>query len=102
SVRNSPSPAKVNSLMSFATRLLGKTVKYGTVVGGSALGASCGYVYFTTPPAIPASGYRNFTPRTDRKESLDRLKNEMFDIVVVGGGATGASVALDGASRGLK
>ncbi|KAF4682275.1 mitochondrial glycerol-3-phosphate dehydrogenase [Perkinsus olseni] len=88
--------------MSFATRLLGKTVKYGTVVGGSALGVSCGYVYFTTPPAIPASGYRNFTPRTDRKESLDRLKNEVFDIVVVGGGATGASVALDGASRGLK
>lgn len=35
--------------MSFATRLLGKTVKYGTVVGGSAVGISCGYVYFTTP-----------------------------------------------------
>lgn len=25
-----------------------------------------------------------------------------FDIIVVGGGATGSSIALDGASRGLK
>ncbi len=40
---------------------------------------------------------------TDRKERLDRLKSgEIFDLLVVGGGATGCGIALDAASRGLK
>ncbi len=37
-----------------------------------------------------------------REEKLNRLKREIFDILVIGGGATGAGIALDGASRGLK
>jgi len=39
----------------------------------------------------------------DRTESLDRLKahSEPWDIVVIGGGATGVGVAVDGATRGL-
>ncbi len=37
-----------------------------------------------------------------RQESLTRLENEHFDILVVGGGVTGAGTALDAASRGLK
>jgi glycerol-3-phosphate dehydrogenase len=37
-----------------------------------------------------------------RTYSLSRLANEEFDLVVVGGGITGAGVALDAASRGLK
>ena len=36
-----------------------------------------------------------------RATSLERLSSEEFDIVVVGGGITGAGVALDAASRGL-
>jgi glycerol-3-phosphate dehydrogenase len=33
---------------------------------------------------------------------LRRLGDETFDVLVVGGGITGAGVALDAASRGLK
>ena len=33
---------------------------------------------------------------------LERLENEQFDVLVVGAGVTGAGVALDAASRGLK
>lgn len=39
---------------------------------------------------------------TDRAEALSRLSSETFDVLVVGGGATGAGVALDAASRGLR
>ena len=38
----------------------------------------------------------------DRAKNLDRLKSEAFDILVVGGGATGTGTALDAVSRGLK
>jgi glycerol-3-phosphate dehydrogenase len=38
----------------------------------------------------------------DRAHALDRLGDEPFDVLVVGGGITGAGVALDAAARGLK
>lgn len=38
----------------------------------------------------------------DRSEALERLHAETFDVLVVGGGITGAGVALDAASRGLR
>lgn len=43
-----------------------------------------------------------------RKDAIQRLKasskdkGEIFDLLVIGGGATGAGVALDAVSRGLK
>ena len=37
-----------------------------------------------------------------RPEALSRLNTEQFDVVVIGGGITGAGVALDAASRGLR
>ena len=37
-----------------------------------------------------------------RAEQLTKLQNETFDVLVIGGGATGAGVALDAVSRGLK
>jgi glycerol-3-phosphate dehydrogenase len=37
-----------------------------------------------------------------RATSLERLRHEEFDVVVIGGGITGAGVALDAASRGLR
>src|SRR6478609_8159564 len=40
-------------------------------------------------------------PGFDRSTSLARLEREEFDVLVVGGGITGAGVALDAASRGL-
>jgi len=41
-------------------------------------------------------------PEFDRLSSLQRLESEEFDVVVIGGGITGAGVALDAASRGLR
>ena len=38
----------------------------------------------------------------ERTASLRRLADERFDVLVVGGGITGAGVALDAASRGLR
>lgn len=38
----------------------------------------------------------------DRSAALSRLAAEQFDLLVVGGGITGAGVALDAASRGLR
>jgi glycerol-3-phosphate dehydrogenase len=37
----------------------------------------------------------------DRLAMVDRLANETFDVLIVGGGITGAGVALDAATRGL-
>jgi len=54
--------------------------------------------YSAPPPWNPPS----------RKEVIERLKlssknnNEVFDLLGIGGGATGAGVALDAVSRGLK
>merc|ERR1719359_2794466 len=36
-----------------------------------------------------------------RDQTKQRLKAEEFDILVIGGGATGTGVAMDGAMRGL-
>ncbi|HUQ39322.1 MAG TPA: glycerol-3-phosphate dehydrogenase/oxidase [Acidimicrobiales bacterium] len=43
-------------------------------------------------------------PRTpfDRTTALTRLADERFDVVVIGGGITGAGVALDASARGLR
>jgi len=38
----------------------------------------------------------------DRAVALERLATETFDVLVVGGGITGAGVALDAASRGMR
>jgi glycerol-3-phosphate dehydrogenase len=41
-------------------------------------------------------------PRFDRATALDALRGGSFDVLVIGGGVTGAGVLLDAASRGLK
>src|SRR5438270_9257091 len=38
----------------------------------------------------------------DRGAMLSRLASERFDVLVIGGGVTGAGTALDAASRGLR
>ena len=37
----------------------------------------------------------------NREKQLDELRNQSFDLLVIGGGATGAGIALDAATRGL-
>ncbi len=52
-------------------------------------------------PTVPASNA--MTPdHFDRSVMRQRLANEQFDVVIVGGGITGLGVALDAASRGLR
>ncbi len=38
----------------------------------------------------------------NRERSLERLANEAFDVVIVGGGATGLGAAVDAAARGYR
>lgn len=44
---------------------------------------------------------RPFSPSA-REDSLDRLATRSYDLLVVGGGITGAGIALDAAARGLR
>ena len=37
-----------------------------------------------------------------REKAISRLENEDFDLLIIGGGITGAGIALDAISRGLK
>jgi len=41
-------------------------------------------------------------PLPSRAEQLQSLRSDQFDVLIIGGGATGAGCALDAASRGLK
>lgn len=38
----------------------------------------------------------------DRRQNIQLLKQEHYDLVIMGGGITGAGIALDAASRGMK
>lgn len=52
-------------------------------------------------PATEAAA-ESATPSFGRIDALGRLASEQFDVLVIGGGITGAGVALDAASRGLR
>jgi glycerol-3-phosphate dehydrogenase len=41
-------------------------------------------------------------PGLDRSAALEKLGRERFDVLVIGGGVTGAGVAVDAAARGLR
>ena len=51
-----------------------------------------------SPQAPPRFGAMGF----DRTAALRRLADEPFDVLVIGGGITGAGVALDAVTRGLR
>lgn len=38
----------------------------------------------------------------NRAEQIEKLKSEKYDLIIIGGGITGAGIALDAANRGLK
>ena len=46
--------------------------------------------------------YSSFTVSAMRSQTIDNLKTNQFELLVLGGGATGAGIALDAASRGIK
>ncbi|THH20614.1 hypothetical protein EW146_g811 [Bondarzewia mesenterica] len=80
----------------------------------TATAAAGGYYYLNSGPAYPASTRETRRPPPpwlppSREQNLSALKDsakgnneQEFDLLVVGGGATGAGVAVDAASRGLK
>lgn len=45
--------------------------------------------------------HQNLKPLS-REELINKLRTETFDLLVVGGGATGCGVAIDASTRGLK
>ena len=51
-------------------------------------------------PAVSRYAAGALSPRR-RADDLRRLAEERFDVLVIGGGVTGAGAALDAASRGL-
>ena len=73
-----------------------------------------GYYFLNSGPAYPASTRESRKPPPPwlpptREQNLNVLKasgsgeeDTKLDILIVGGGATGAGVAVDAASRGLK
>ncbi|KAK2463775.1 hypothetical protein APHAL10511_004213 [Amanita phalloides] len=85
--------------------------------GGTVFSIGGLYWYLYSGPVYPLSTLETRRPPPpwtppSRKEMLDALKasgasdkrdgEEEFDILIVGGGATGAGIAVDAASRGLK
>ncbi|WP_298762816.1 FAD-dependent oxidoreductase [uncultured Polaribacter sp.] len=44
----------------------------------------------------------NLFTNTNRKQITQELQNTEFDLLIIGGGITGAGIALDAASRGMK
>lgn len=99
-----------------------RTLAY--VSAGSLLLIGGGYSYLNSGPAYPASTKITRRPpppwtppprsemlkelkasgkiTTLSKEGMSSHQGEEFDLLIVGGGATGAGCAVDAASRGLK
>ena len=50
---------------------------------------------------MPASAPTSALCRQGREETIERLTRTDYDVLVIGGGVTGAGAALDAASRGL-
>ena len=67
---------------------LRRAAKYSATGVTSAALACIGYVYVTTPAPVSSTAYRNTSPLVVRGSHLDKLRNDLFDIIVVGGGAT--------------
>lgn len=97
-----------------------RTLVYAS--GGTVLFLGGGYYYLNSGPAFPSPMVETRRPPSPwtpppRSEMLAKLKasgkiktfangasadDEEFDLLIVGGGATGAGCAVDAATRGLK
>uniref|UniRef100_A0A6G1SHB9 Glycerol-3-phosphate dehydrogenase n=1 Tax=Aceria tosichella TaxID=561515 RepID=A0A6G1SHB9_9ACAR len=71
--------------------------------------SSFGYLLFTSfynsslsNPLKPSSYRQKYEPLPTRQAQVENLRKERFDVLVIGGGATGCGIALDSVTRGLK
>eukprot|EP00929_Paragymnodinium_shiwhaense_P053780 TRINITY_DN26951_c0_g1_i1.p1 TRINITY_DN26951_c0_g1~~TRINITY_DN26951_c0_g1_i1.p1 ORF type:complete len:814 (-),score=193.05 TRINITY_DN26951_c0_g1_i1:297-2738(-) len=88
-------PKKGRRRLVFATGLLG--------TAGAVYGSMAYYGYTLMDDAEKNRQAAEEKPVPKRRECIERLKSgEVFDVLVVGGGATGAGVALEAQLRGLK
>ncbi len=51
---------------------------------------------------ISTSSLQSASPADRRNATIQSMQSQEFDLLVIGGGATGAGIALDAAARGLK
>uniref|UniRef100_A0ABM0MC48 Glycerol-3-phosphate dehydrogenase n=1 Tax=Saccoglossus kowalevskii TaxID=10224 RepID=A0ABM0MC48_SACKO len=95
--------------MMAAFHRLRRLVVGGAVVAG---GATATYLAYSRTEhssqqlahvqAAELMGVPSYEPLPSREKQMKSLKETEFDVLVIGGGATGCGVALDAASRGLK
>ena len=84
------------------------TTLAGLAAGSVILGGGGGYYYLRRKSSrnvlhaatVPENWITNLPSREEQVESMS--KEPEYDILVIGGGATGAGVAVDAAVRGLK
>lgn len=80
----------------------------GAAAGTAAVGTT-GLYLLLRPKTYPGDNPKPITKPPifptlpSRKQQLDNLRNakEPYDVLIIGGGATGSGIALDAASRGL-
>ncbi|SBT79406.1 FAD-dependent glycerol-3-phosphate dehydrogenase, putative [Plasmodium malariae] len=77
------------------------------LIGSSSLGIiSVGSIYLLKinfhKNMIDKDVVYKYSTIANRNEMVNRLKNNHFDILIIGGGATGGGLALDCATRGIK
>lgn len=58
------------------------------------------YLYYISNLKTP--NILNYLSARNRAPLIEQLKTQHFDLVVIGGGITGAGIALDAASRGMR
>lgn len=74
------------------------------LAGGFALSTGAGIAYCSPTAPIRCNDGTTVIPWSapTRESQIERLKNEIFDVVVIGGGCVGAGCAWEAATRGLK
>ncbi|XP_042236186.1 glycerol-3-phosphate dehydrogenase, mitochondrial-like isoform X1 [Homarus americanus] len=92
------------------TRSMARIIALGVGIGGAGAVAAA-YLYdddqhtkrqFVRVAAAESLNARPTRPLPTREQQLKSLGSEAFDVLIIGGGATGAGCALDSVSRGLK
>ena len=75
---------------------------YGRLSFNLNLGSFNNVVYWQDFQISSSKGPELLMTPLNRESAISRLRKEPFDILIIGGGATGAGIALDAATRGLR